>query len=216
LAASEDEPIIDLRAGGPSVIVLGRSGVAREVVTHTVQAAGRDLIDLAALESTPDATLVAVIVHPVDRDWADLAALDADAIVVLESDDEHEVLDALLRGAEAAITANSEPEDLMRAIEIVGRGGSVLDPTLARQVLHQLRIASADRPGVGLTRRESDILLSIERGESIKQTARTLNISVKTVQNVQSRLFSKLGARNRAQAVARAHELGLLRELNQG
>ena len=47
-------------------------------------------------------------------------------------------------------------------------------------------------------------------GRRREQTARQLAISEKTVQNIQSRLFRKLGARNRAQAVARAHELGLL------
>jgi DNA-binding CsgD family transcriptional regulator len=58
-----------------------------------------------------------------------------------------------------------------------------------------------------------DILLSIERGDSIKQTARHLGISEKTVQNLQSRLFTKLRARNRVQAITRAHQLGLLRTI---
>ena len=44
----------------------------------------------------------------------------------------------------------------------------------------------------------------------MKQTARDLGIAPKTVENLQGRLFRKLGARNRAQAVARAHALGLL------
>ena len=69
-------------------------------------------------------------------------------------------------------------------------------------------MAPAGQPS--LTPREIDILASIDRGEVVKQTARQLGISEKTVQNIQSRLFRKLGARNRAQAVARAHELGLL------
>jgi DNA-binding CsgD family transcriptional regulator len=55
-----------------------------------------------------------------------------------------------------------------------------------------------------------DIIQSITRGEVIKQTAIALGISAKTVENLQSRLFRKLGVRNRAQAVARAHSLGLI------
>ncbi|HJR25601.1 MAG TPA: helix-turn-helix transcriptional regulator, partial [Acidimicrobiales bacterium] len=61
-----------------------------------------------------------------------------------------------------------------------------------------------------LTPRERQILLSIDRGESVKQTARSLGISPKTVENLQSRLFSKLDVRNRAQAVSHAHGLGIL------
>jgi DNA-binding CsgD family transcriptional regulator len=44
----------------------------------------------------------------------------------------------------------------------------------------------------------------------VKQTARTLGIAMKTVENLQSRMFRKLGARNRAHAVTIAHRLGLL------
>jgi DNA-binding CsgD family transcriptional regulator len=61
-----------------------------------------------------------------------------------------------------------------------------------------------------LTPREAAILASVERGESVKQTARTLGIAMKTVENLQSRMFRKLGARNRAHAVTIAHRLGLL------
>lgn len=57
---------------------------------------------------------------------------------------------------------------------------------------------------------EAQILASITRGESMKQAARALGISEKTVENLQRRLHLELGARTRAQAVARAHALGLL------
>jgi DNA-binding CsgD family transcriptional regulator len=69
-----------------------------------------------------------------------------------------------------------------------------------------------NRQVITLTPREVDILESIERGESVKQTARSLGIAIKTVENLQSRLFRKLGARNRAQAIAKAHDLNLLIE----
>jgi LuxR family maltose regulon positive regulatory protein len=60
------------------------------------------------------------------------------------------------------------------------------------------------------TPRELDVLLGIARGDSIKQTARALGISPKTVESLQTGLFRKLGVRNRAQAVTRAHALGLV------
>jgi DNA-binding CsgD family transcriptional regulator len=65
-------------------------------------------------------------------------------------------------------------------------------------------------PEVELSTREHQILEAIDRGRSIKQTALALGVSPKTVENLQGRLFGKLGARNRAQAVYQAHRLGLL------
>ena len=61
-----------------------------------------------------------------------------------------------------------------------------------------------------LTPREYDILHSIAMGHTVRQTARLLDIAAKTVENTQARLFLKLGARNRAGAIAAAHVLGLL------
>jgi DNA-binding NarL/FixJ family response regulator len=61
-----------------------------------------------------------------------------------------------------------------------------------------------------LTVREADILRSIARGDTVRQTARSLGIAEKTVENTQARLFRKLGARNRTGALATAHALGLL------
>ena len=75
-----------------------------------------------------------------------------------------------------------------------------------------LREIRDSAPRAELTSREFDILASVDRGESVKQTARTLGISVKTVENLQTRLFRKLDVRNRAQAVAVAHARGLLSE----
>jgi DNA-binding NarL/FixJ family response regulator len=58
--------------------------------------------------------------------------------------------------------------------------------------------------------RERDILYSIARGDSVRETARNLGITSKTVENTQTRLFRKLGVRNRVTALATAHRLGLL------
>lgn len=74
---------------------------------------------------------------------------------------------------------------------------------------------SGDRGEVGpksgdLTRREREILDSIARGDSVRQTARSLGIAVKTVQCEQRQLFTKLRARNRPDALTRARRFGLV------
>uniref|UniRef100_UPI0039BEE909 response regulator transcription factor n=1 Tax=Lentzea alba TaxID=2714351 RepID=UPI0039BEE909 len=61
-----------------------------------------------------------------------------------------------------------------------------------------------------LTHREHDILASIARGESVRQTAHVLGIAVKTVESEQRQLFFKLRVHNRAQALSEAQRLGLL------
>jgi DNA-binding CsgD family transcriptional regulator len=65
-------------------------------------------------------------------------------------------------------------------------------------------------PAPTLTAREHDILRSIGRSHTVRQTARTLGIAAKTVENAQSNMFRKLGVHNRAAALAAAYSFGLL------
>jgi DNA-binding CsgD family transcriptional regulator len=75
-----------------------------------------------------------------------------------------------------------------------------------------LGVRLSDRPGgvPELTPRELDILGSIADGDTVRQTAHTLGIAVKTVENTQARLFRKLGVHNRAGALTTAYRLGLI------
>jgi DNA-binding NarL/FixJ family response regulator len=77
-------------------------------------------------------------------------------------------------------------------------------PPAMRVIAHPRAVRSE------LTSRELDILRSIARGDSVRQTASSLGISVKTVENTQARLFRKLGVRNRAEALLVAYELGVV------
>ena len=72
------------------------------------------------------------------------------------------------------------------------------------------RDGDSDRALPELTSRERDILKSIASGDTVRQTARTLGIAQKTVENIQARLFRKLGVHNRSGAIASAHSLGLM------
>lgn len=196
-----------------SVVLLGRGGVTRDVVAYTLGAGGRLIVDLKTVEEHDDASIVAVIVRPREEDWFHADRLGASVVAILDTDDDQDIAESIVRGAEAVITTRSDPDELIEAVDTVGTGGSVLTPLVARMILKEFRAMSTQRRILTLTPRETDILLSIERGDSIKQTARSLGIREKTVQNLQSRLFSKLRARNRAQAITRAHALGLLRNV---
>lgn len=153
---------------------------------------------------------VAVLVDPDPEHWREVGDLPC---VVVTSDADADVLAAIRRGAEAVVDADDVVDELPGIVAAVQDGGAVLTPAQARVVIDALRGGgSFDQPT--LTRRETDIIRSILAGESVKQTAKTLGIAPKTVENLQSRLFKKLKVRNRAQAVARVHQLGLLEGLN--
>ena len=208
-------------------VLLGPPGTVRDLVGavlaldgFTVEGPGPDLADLADLSDlsggdAPGAVVVAVTPGPAD--WEVLSRRGGGIVLVAErglSDDE--VLEAVLRGVDAVVTTDTSPVELGRVVEAVGRGETLLCPTQARRLATAAR--SAAHPGAArrLTSREVAILRSIERGESVKQTARALGIATKTVENLQSRLFRKLGARNRAHAVTLARGLGLFEPVGAG
>ena len=120
------------------------------------------------------------------------------------------MLAAVMRGADAVIDASAGVEELAAAIATVGRGGVVLSAEFTRRLADALRTAATDDHPVGLSRRERQILECIDAGKSVKETADTLTITPKTVENLQTRLYRKLGVRNRNQALALARALGML------
>jgi DNA-binding CsgD family transcriptional regulator len=154
------------------------------------------VLDPDGVPARPD---VMVLVAPEANDWDDARASGRPIVLVLgEEADEDEVVDAVLAGADAVLDCDDDPATVLRAVELVSEGGCVLEPTQIRAVARVARAAAA-RPGVVLSRRETQILLSISEGRAVKQTARDLGIAPKTVENLQGRLFRKLRARNRAQ-----------------
>jgi DNA-binding CsgD family transcriptional regulator len=117
------------------------------------------------------------------------------------------------RGAVPVISIDRVAEDLVPAIQLAARefdrrdtGGGAW---VGREVGGPEPESHHDHLPE-LTARESDILRSIACGHTVRQTARWLGIAAKTVENTQARLFRKLGARNRAGALAIAHGIGLV------
>jgi DNA-binding NarL/FixJ family response regulator len=120
------------------------------------------------------------------------------------------LVDAVGCGLHAVVPATASADVLLDAARRLASGDTLLAPRQLREAVDGLRRARMAHGPVDLSPREREILESIDRGESVKQTAYRLGISPRTVDNTQRILFRKLTARNRAQAVARAHALGLL------
>jgi DNA-binding CsgD family transcriptional regulator len=160
--------------------------------------------------------IVAALVDPDATAWGIVEELAVPAILVHSKPlDSSELADALANGATSLVLAESIGDRFLPLLRLAGQGYLVVDSLPMRPLIGAVRARWDQRtPGAGdppeLTARESDILRFGAQGYSIRQTARLLGIAPKTVENVQTRLFRKLGVRNRSGAVAVANAFGLL------
>jgi DNA-binding NarL/FixJ family response regulator len=124
------------------------------------------------------------------------------------------VYQALRAGASGFLLKDAPPAQLLHGIRTVASGAALLDPEVTRQLVgrYAARIrpvdgAAPDRP---LTPRELEVLRLIADGLSNAEIAATLRISQETVKTFVSRILTKLGLRDRVQAVVYAYRHGLV------
>jgi len=130
------------------------------------------------------------------------------------------VFGALRAGASGFLLKDIEPDDLVTAVRVVAAGEALLAPRLTRRLIEAFVAGSAlaTDPAVGpssrelekLTPREREVLALVGRGKSNAEIAERLVLSPLTAKTHVARLFSKLGARDRAQLVVAAYESGLV------
>jgi len=133
-------------------------------------------------------------------------------LVITLFEDDASVFSALRAGARGYVLKDAREEEMLRAIRSVGSGEAIFSPTIATRLMD---FFSAPQTAVPkeifptLTEREREILQWIARGSSNSEIARELALSVKTVNNYVSNIFSKLQVADRAQAIIRARDAGL-------
>lgn len=128
-------------------------------------------------------------------------------VLTMHADDRH-LQEALRSGARGYLLKEADPEAIIRAVLAVHQGQAIFDPGVAKQVL----AAAAERsskPFPNLSNREVAILDRLADGLRNEAIAARLGVSLKTVQNNVSSILVKLGAVDRAQAVAIARDAGL-------
>jgi DNA-binding NarL/FixJ family response regulator len=127
-------------------------------------------------------------------------------VVMLTSyPDEEAVLSAIVAGASGYLLKETRMRDLVRALETVGAGGSLLDPAVTGKVLERVRRMAHDDQDDELARltvQERKILLLVAEGKTNRQIAAEVFLSDKTVKNYVSSILSKLDLQRRAQAAA--------------
>ncbi len=132
-------------------------------------------------------------------------------LVVTMFEDQHSVFAALRAGARGYILKDADEDEILRAIQAVGRGEAIFSPAIAQRLIDFFAAPHAvilPQFFPELTDREREILLLIAQGYNNSDIARRLTLSLKTVANHVSNIFSKLQVADRAQAIIRAREAG--------
>ena len=139
------------------------------------------------------------------------AAADPPRVLVIttfENDDY--VYEALRAGASGFLLKRARPAEVTQAIRVVAAGDSLLFPAAIRRLAGG-RAGGGDRlRGARLTEREAEVLRLVAAGHSNAEIAARLVVGVETVKTHVGALLTKLGARDRTQAVILAYESGFV------
>jgi DNA-binding NarL/FixJ family response regulator len=181
-------------------------------------ATGADAVR-AVRESAPDVVVMDLNMPAMGgveatRHIASIAPLTR-VVVLTISDDDADVMDAILAGACGYLLKSSSIDDLMAGIHAASRGESLISPAIAAKVLQRVR-AISPQPEIAaairteLSDREIQVLKLIANGKDNGVIAAELHISPKTVKNHISNILMKLQIDNRIQAAVYAVRSGIV------
>ncbi|GAA4512949.1 response regulator transcription factor [Actinoallomurus oryzae] len=197
-----------LLSAQPDIDVVAQGGDGREAVRLTET-------------HRPDVVLMDIRMPGMDgieatrRILSDPANVATRVLVLTTFDVDEYVYDALSSGASGFLLKDSTADDLVSAVRVVARGDALLAPQvtgrLIREFARQRRARPQRAPELeNLTARETEVLGLIAGGLSNAEIAERLVVSEHTVKTHVARVFTKLGLRDRAQAVVLAYESGLV------
>jgi len=135
-------------------------------------------------------------------------------VVLTISDQDSDVMDAVVAGACGYLLKDASIQELLRGIQAASVGESLISPSIASKVLQRLRASSPDLQAAEtllaeLSDREVQVLKLIANGKDNSEIARELFISAKTVKNHISNILLKLSISNRIQAAVYAVRSGI-------
>jgi DNA-binding NarL/FixJ family response regulator len=134
-------------------------------------------------------------------------------VIMLTSYAEDEMLfDAIAAGACGYVLKQIGSDDLIRAVEAVGRGEALLDSALTQRVFERVRQATRkehEASFANLTEQEMRVLAQVSEGKTNREIAQALFLGEGTVRNYVSSILKKLNLTNRAEAAAYAVEHNL-------
>ena len=200
---ADDHPVVRdglaaMLATQPDFEVVGEAGTGAEAVAE-------------AARLRPDVVLMDLEMPALDGIEAirRLRAADpAVQVVVLTAfDTDERIVGALQAGAQGYLLKGAPRAEIFAAIRTVSAGGALIPPVVASKLLRKVR--ATEHPDA-LTAREVEVLKLVAAGLANREIAARLSIRERTVKFHVSSILSKLGAKNRTQAVRLARESGLV------
>ena len=174
---------------------------------------GAEAIELTQ-ELAPDVVVMDLRMPEVDGIEAtrrlQQVAPSAAVIVLTMFEDDDSVYAAMRAGALGYLLKGSQQDEIVRAIRAVAAGEAIFGPEIARRVIAHFSTGAgpAREAFPGLTDREREILERIAGGQGNANIAHDLMISLKTVRNHVSNIFTKLQVSDRSAAIVKAREAG--------
>jgi DNA-binding NarL/FixJ family response regulator len=214
------------------VVIADDQALVRSGFAMILAAAGIDVVGEAAdgrqaiaavRRLRPDVVLMDIRMPEMDGLAATRHILDgplsneAPRVIVLTTFDLDEyVYAALTAGASGFLLKDVTPDHLVHAVRLVRDGDAMLAPSITRRLVERFARPDPARALArtsldALTPREREVLTSLAGGLSNAELARTLCLSEATVKTHVTRILTKLGLRDRVQAVVLAYETGLVR-----
>jgi DNA-binding NarL/FixJ family response regulator len=200
---ADDHPVVRdglaaMLSTQPDFEVVGEAGTGAEAVAE-------------AARLRPDIVLMDLEMPTLDGIEAIRRLREADpavqVVVLTAFDTDERIVGALQAGAQGYLLKGAPRAEIFTAIRTVSAGGALIQPVVASKLLRQVR--EAEHPDA-LTAREKEVLGLVAAGLANGEIAERLSISERTVKFHVSSLLSKLGAKNRTQAVRVGRERGLV------
>lgn len=206
IAIVDDDPLVRM---GLKAILQSESGW--EVVS---EAGDGETAVAEVRRSSPDVVLMDVRMPGMDGLEATRLIVEsgstARVLVLTTFEVDEYVFEAMRSGASGFVLKRVPPPELIEAVRIVSSGESLLFPSSTRAVIERFSGGGAyELPD--LTEREQDVLRELARGRSNQEIAAGLFVSVETVKSHVASILTKLGVRDRTQAVIVAYESGFVR-----
>jgi len=194
--------LVELLTVDDNIQVIGQASTGREAVA-------------AARRLNPDVILMDVRMPDMDGITATRELVSAaphmKVLILTTFEQDDYVFGALRAGASGFLLKRTRPEDLIAAVHTIADGESMLSPSVTRRVID--RLAQQPVPELGdntllaeLTPREREVLDLMARGMSNREIAAALAVEESTIRTHVKRVLSKLGLRDRIQAVIFSYE----------
>ncbi len=202
---------------------LVRTGFRRlldgEADLHVVAEAGDGTSAVAAAcRHRPDVALLDIrmpVMDGIEATRRIVAATPTRVVILTTFDLDEYVYDGLRAGASGFLLKDAPPDQLIAALHAAAAGDALIAPSITRRLIDEFarrpRPGDADAAVATLTARERDVLRRLARGLSNAEIAGAMYLGEATIKTHVGNVFTKLGLRDRVQAVVYAYEHGLIR-----